>query len=133
MVARCAKTPYIYLHMQRLRSDQVHPDRGLQALTVVETIERRMNRVERIAEPEAGTPDPHPAQSMTEPPSSISHAHFAALSSRLAQVAAKASADAVSPPACAYDPMPADVVLRLLTDVRRMADAIAALSAGGVA
>ena len=77
----------------------MHRDRGHQALKVVETIERRMDRGEQ--RPEAAV-DPSRAQSMTETPTSINHVHFAALSSRLAQVAAKASADAMSAPACAY-------------------------------
>jgi len=111
----------------------MNPNRGHQTFKVVDTIRRRMNRDVRGAEPVAGTPDLRSGQTTTDAPSSISHAHFAALSSRLAQVAAKASADAMAVPVSAHEPMPEDAVLRFLSDLRRMADAIAAISAGDAA
>lgn len=99
---------------------------------VVDTIRRRMDRGEQMTDAMTGMPNLQYAQSVVDSPSSISHARFAALSSRLAQVAAKASADAMAAPARAHAPMPADAVLRFLSDLRRMADAIAAISAGDV-
>jgi hypothetical protein len=51
-------------------------------------------------------------------------------SDSLAQVAAKASADALAQPASAHDPVPIETVLRLLTDVRRIADVMAEFAAG---
>ena len=99
---------------------------------VVDTIRRRMDRAEQVIDAMTGTPSPQSSRSMIDSPSSISHARFAALSSRLAQVAAKASADAMAVPASAHTPMPADAVLRFLSDLRRMADAIAAISTGDV-
>jgi hypothetical protein len=71
-----------------------------------------------------GTPSP------TGIPSSISHARFGAMSARLAQVAASASANALAQPASAYDPMQMEIVLRFLSDVRRIADVVAAVAAG---
>ncbi len=70
---------------------------GLQALQVVDTIRRRMDRSESLADPANNMPDLDSAPP-TDISTSISHAHFAALSSRLAQVAAKASADAMAMP-----------------------------------
>jgi hypothetical protein len=65
-------------------------------------------------------------------PSSVNRARFGAMTARLAQVAAKASADALAQPACAHDPVPMENVLRLLSDVRRVADVIADVATGGL-
>jgi hypothetical protein len=108
----------------------VQPNRNRGVLEVVDTIRQRMHRSEQSPRVPAGVAPAGATHPLVEDPSCISHAHFAALSSRLAQVAAKASADAIAAPASAHDPMPSDTVLRLLTDLRRMADAIAAVSAG---
>lgn len=104
------------------------PPIKLDVLDVVDTIQRRMHRSEQLPMVPADTALP-----LVEDPSCISRSHFACLSSRLAQVAAKASADAIAAPASAHDPMPSATVLRLLTDLWRMADAIAAISAGDAA
>ena len=123
------KLVYSYVSTNR-KLTAVEPDRNLDVLKVVETIRQRASRSEQSAQPAGGDVPQGATQALAEDPTSISHLHFAALSSRLAQVAAKASADAIAAPACAHDPMPSDTVLRLLSDIRRMADAIAAISAG---
>jgi hypothetical protein len=71
-------------------------------------------------------------QAVAADPSSISHVHFAALSSRLAQVSAKASADSTAAPARAHDPLQMDLVMRFLSDVRQIADTIAGFATGDV-
>jgi hypothetical protein len=115
---------------QNRKSTAVEPDRNPDVLKVVETIRQRASRSEQSAQPAGGDVPQGATQALVEDPTSISHLRFAALSSRLAQVAARASADAIAAPARAHDPMPSDTVLRLLTDIRRMAEAIAAISAG---
>jgi hypothetical protein len=97
-------------------------NREHQASDMVDTIRRRMQRADEFAEVATETARVSASQSAAADPSSISHARFAALSSRLAQVSAKA--------ACAHDPMYTEIVLRFLTDVRRISDAVAALAAG---
>jgi hypothetical protein len=98
---------------------------------VVETIRRRMVRSEELAGTTVETATVTEDHLEVTNPSSISHVHFAALSSRLAQVSAKASADAMSVPACAHDPMSMEFIARYLTDLRRLADAITELATGG--
>jgi hypothetical protein len=109
---------------------RVHQNRERQASGVVDTIRRRLQRAEEWAEVAIETPSVSASQSAAADPSSISHARFAALSSRLAQVSAKASADSLGQPACAHDPVHTEIVLRFLTDVRRISDAVAALAIG---
>jgi len=108
----------------------VHQDREQQASDVVDTIRRRIQRAEEFAIVAIETAGMSELQAGTATPSSISHARFAALSSRLAQVSAKASADSLAQPACAHDAMHTEIVLRFLTDVRRISDAVAAFAAG---
>ena len=48
----------------------------------------------------------------------------------LAQLSAKAAADALIDPACAHEPVSMERILRYLSDVRRIADAIAEIAAG---
>jgi hypothetical protein len=108
----------------------VHQDREQQTSNVVDTIRRRMERCEELAAVVDETARLSEPQSVGANPSSISHARFAALSSRLAQVAAKVSADSLTRPACAHDPMQIEIVLRFLTDVRRIADAVAEFATG---
>jgi hypothetical protein len=103
----------------------VHQNREQQASDVVDTIRRRMERSDELATIVDETARLSEPQSAAANPSSISCARFAALSSRLAQVAAKASADSLARVACAHDRMHMDDVLRFLTDVRRIADAVA--------
>jgi hypothetical protein len=55
------------------------------------------------------------------------------MSARLAEVAAKASADALAQPAAAHDPVPIEMVLRLLSDVRRIADVMEEFAASDLA
>jgi hypothetical protein len=107
----------------------VHAEPKHQVLGVVDTICRRMERSEDAVA--AATAGKNEVQSMVASPSSINHARFSAMSARLAQVAAKASADALAQPASAHDPVEMGHVLRLLSDVRRIADAIAEFAAGG--
>ena len=99
-----------------------HPNRQL--IDVVDTIRRRMARTEK----------PAPITAETRPgtgnATSINHARFSALTARLAQVAARAAADALAEPACAHDPVQEEHVLRFLTDVRRIAEVIADVAAG---
>jgi hypothetical protein len=108
----------------------VHKETEHLVLDVVDTIRRRMERYNEIpadpSEVRAANEVPLPTGS----PSSINHARFASLSARLARVAAKASADSLPSPACSHDAVQADVVLRFLTDVRRIADAIAEFASG---
>jgi hypothetical protein len=94
---------------------------------VVDTIRRRSQC--------ADTSSAVSAMISGEPPtaadlSSINRARFSALSARLAQLSAKASADSLAQPACAHDPVPMEDVARLLTDLRRIADTIADIAAG---
>jgi hypothetical protein len=109
---------------------RVHQNREQQVSNVVDTICRRMQRSEDLAAIADETASMSEAQSVGVSPSCVSHARFAAMSARLAQVAAKASADSLSLPAHAHDPAPMEHVLRLLTDVRRITDAIAEFAAG---
>jgi hypothetical protein len=105
-------------------------DRGHQVSDVVDTIRRRLQRAEEFAVVATETTEMSKLQAGTTSPSSISRARFAALSSRLAQVSARASADSLAQPACAHDPMHTEIVLRFLTDVRRISDAVAAFAVG---
>jgi hypothetical protein len=109
---------------------RVHQNREHQVSDVVGTIHRRMRRSEDLAAVADETAGMSETQSAGASPSSISHARFAAMSARLAQAAAKASADSLSLPAHAHDPVQMEQVLRLLTDVRRIADAIAEYATG---
>jgi hypothetical protein len=102
-----------------------------QVSNVVDTIRRRMQRCEELAEAAGETARTSETQSVAADPSCINNVRFAALSSRLAQVSAKAAADSLAQPDCAHDRMHMDFVLRFLTDVRRIADAIAAYATGG--
>jgi hypothetical protein len=77
-----------------------HPNPDVE---VFNTIRGRLHRSEQPASFDAGAIPRGAAQLLAEHPSSISHAHFAALLSRLSQVAAKASADAMAVPVCAHD------------------------------
>ena len=63
---------------------------------------------------------------------SISHARFSAVTARVAQVAARAAADALAEPACAHDPVQEERILRFLAscDVRRIAEVIADVAGG---
>jgi hypothetical protein len=88
----------------------------------------RSEDIAAVANETASTSD---AQSVGANPSSINHARFAAMSARLAQVSAKAAADSLAQPDCAHDRMHMDFVLRFLTDVRRITDAITAYATGG--
>jgi hypothetical protein len=108
----------------------VHRNREPQVSDVVETIRRRMERSEDLAEVAGNTAIISETQPVGASPSCINHARFAAMSARLAQVSAKASADCLAQPARAHDPMHTEHVLRFLTDVRRIADAIAAYATG---
>jgi hypothetical protein len=108
----------------------VHQDREQQASDVVDTIRRRMQRSQELATVVDEATKLSEAQSVAAYPASINRARFAALSSRLAQVAAKASADSLARVACAHDRMHMDDVVRFLTDVRRISDAVAAFAAG---
>jgi hypothetical protein len=108
----------------------VHQDREQQASDVVDTIRRRMQRSEDIAAVADETASTSEVQSVGANPSSINHARFTAMSARLAQVSAKASADSLSLPARAHDPVQMEHVLRLLTDVRRITDAISEFATG---
>jgi hypothetical protein len=108
----------------------VRQDRKHRASDVVDTIRRRMERSEGLATVVDETARLSDPQSVPTSPSSISHARFSALSSRLAQVSAKASADSLTRPACAHDPIQMETVLRFLTDVRRIADVITAFATG---
>jgi hypothetical protein len=108
----------------------VHQDREQQTSNVVDTIRKRMERCEELATAVGETAELSEAQSVVAYPASINRARFAALSSRLAQVAAKASADSLSRVDCAHDRMRMDDVLRFLTDVRRIADAVAEFATG---
>jgi GAF domain-containing protein len=103
----------------------VHQDPEQLASDVVDTIRRRMERCEELATVVDEAARLSEAQSVAVYPASINRAHFSALSSRLAQVAAKASADSLSRVDCAHDRMHMDDVLRFLTDVRRIADSVA--------
>jgi regulator of protease activity HflC (stomatin/prohibitin superfamily) len=103
----------------------VHQDREQLSSDVVDTIRRRMERCEEQAAVVDEAAKLSEAQPVAAYPASINRARFAALSSRLAQVAAKASADSLSRVDRAHDRMPMDDVLRFLTDVRRIADAVA--------
>jgi hypothetical protein len=107
----------------------VHQDSEQLNSEVVDTIRRRMERCEELVVD--GTARLSEPQSVGANPSSISHARFAALSSRLAQVSAKVSADSLTQPARAHEPMQMEIVLRFLTDVRRIADAVAEFATGG--
>src|SRR5690349_5440716 len=95
---------------------------SVQAFDAVETIRRRMARSEEVA----GDTD----EARAGEPSSISRARCAALSSRLAQLAARAAADCLAVPARAHEAVPMETVLRLLSDVRRITEAIAAIAGG---
>lgn len=55
------------------------------------------------------------------------------MSAHLAQVAAKASTEALSDVACAHEAMPSELVMRFLEDVRRVADAIYDVAMVGLA
>lgn len=110
--------------------ERVQQSREQQVSNVVDTIRRRMQRSEDLAAVADETARMGEAQPVGISPSSVSHARFAAMSARLAQVAAKASADSLSLPARAHDPVQMEHVLRLLTDIRRIADAIAEYAAG---
>jgi hypothetical protein len=109
----------------------VHRDSKQLNSEVVDTIRRRMERCEELGAVVDETARLSEPQSVGANPSSISHARFAALSSRLAQVSAKVSADSLTQPARAHDPMQMEIVLRFLTDVRRIADAVAEFATGG--
>jgi hypothetical protein len=107
----------------------VHAESKHRVAGVVDAIRRRMERSEDAVA--AGTAGTNGSLSMVASPSSINRARFSAMSARLAQVAAKASADALAQPASAHDPVEMGYVLRLLSDVRRITDAIAEFAAGG--
>ena len=66
---------------------------------------------------------------ITPDPSSICSARFGALAARLAQLSAKASGDTLTDPACAHEPVSMERIVRYLSDVRRIADAIAEIAA----
>ncbi len=73
------------------------------------------------------------ALAATKPdPSSISHARFSSMSARLAQIAAKVSADSLSEPASAHDAVPMERVARFLGEVWRITDAIFDTASGGL-
>jgi hypothetical protein len=109
---------------------RVHQNREYQISNVVETIRWQMQRSEGLAAVADETASTSEARSFGASPSCVSHARFAAMSARLAQVAAKASADSLSLPAHAHDPVQMEQVLRLLTDVLRIVDAIAEYATG---
>jgi hypothetical protein len=108
----------------------VEQDRDQLNSGVVDTIRRRMERCEELAADVGEVTKLSEAESVAAYPATINRARFAALSSRLAQVAAKASADSLSRVECAHDRMHMDDVLRFLTDVRRIADAVAEFATG---
>jgi hypothetical protein len=108
----------------------VHQHGKHQVSDVVDTIAKRMQRSEDFIAGATRTATMSEAQSVAVNPSSINHARFAAMSARLAQVAARASADMIAEPALAYEPVEMDYLLRFLTDVRRITDAMAQFAMG---
>jgi hypothetical protein len=98
-------------------------------LDVIDTIAKRMLRYDDLA---ASTGSASNVRSIASSPSCINHARFSAMSAHLAEVAAKASADALAQPASAHDPVPIEIVLRLLSDVRCIADVMAEFAAGNL-
>ena len=103
---------------------------GRQIIDVVDTIRRRMARSEEPVPITAETATSGKVRSGTGNATSINHARFSALTARLAQVAARAAADSLAEPACAHDPVQEERILRFLSDVRRIAEAIADIAAG---
>ena len=92
-----------------------HP--GRQVIDVVDTIRRRMARTEEPVPIPAETATSGKVRPGTGNATSINHARFSALTARLAQVAARAAADALAEPACAHDPAQEEHVLRFLRSV----------------
>ncbi len=108
-----------------------HPGReGRHVIDVVDTIRRRMVRADELAAITAETATSNEVRPATNSPSSLSHARFSALTARLAQVAARAAADALAEPAYAHDPVQEECILRFLGDVRRIAETISDIAAG---
>jgi hypothetical protein len=99
-------------------------------IDMVDTIRRRMARADEVAAITTGTATSSEALPVTDSPSSLNHARFSALTARLAQLAAKAAADSLAEPACAHDPVQDEYILRFLSDVRRITEAIADIAAG---
>jgi hypothetical protein len=89
-----------------------------------------MARTDELAAITAETATSSEVRPVTDSPSSLSHARFSALTARLAQLAAKATADSLAEPACAHDPVREERILRFLSDVRRIAETIADIAAG---
>jgi hypothetical protein len=110
----------------------VHQNRKHRVPDVIDTIGRRMERLEDTASIAGDAAQSIENQPAAAAPSSVNRARFGAMTARLAQVAAKASADALAQPACAHDPVPMENILRLLSDVRRVADVIADVATGGL-
>jgi hypothetical protein len=118
--------------------DRMLRSRKLATLTVLvdgvevtlDTIRRRIARTEGPAVITAEPATLSDVRSATDSPSSLSHARFSALTARLAQIAARAAADSLAEPACAHDPVLEERILRFLSDVRRIAEAIADIAAG---
>ncbi len=102
-----------------------------QQSAVVDTTGKRMQRTEDWAAGRAETARLRgESPNACGPLSSINHARFGAMAARLAQVAAKASADALRQPERAHDAVPEADVLRFLSDVRRIMNAVAEFAAG---
>jgi hypothetical protein len=98
----------------------------------MDTIRRRMERAEELVAITAETATLSETRPAAGNATSINHARFSALTARLAQLAAKAAADALTEPACAHDPVQEERVLRFLSDVRRIAEVIADIAAGNL-